>query len=837
MCGIVVRKKVMKNWWKSLSIGTKLSIPIQAMLVVILFFAHFWVMNHFNAGIIDEAKKRVEVSADGVINGMNMLMVTGMISDPENRRLFISKMGASENVKELRIIRAKQVQDQFGPGLPEEQVRDDLDIRAMTSKRPEFLIDEKMNPPTLRAVVPFITSTNFRGTNCLSCHHVKAGSVNGAASITIDLTNELNTIRHTQNMLMLGHIVLQILLFFSINWLIHRFLRPIVRLQSTMESMQHSGSTEQFVALEQEEGNRDEIGKLTVAFNQMSEALWLSEKAMKLSALIYDSNADAIVVTDEKNRIVDVNPAFTRITGYALDEVIGKDPNILKSGQHDVEFYREMWRAIQHNGRWYGEIWDKRKDGVIYVKELHITVLRRTDGSVYRYVAQFSDITEKKQKDELIHWQANYDQLTSLPNRRLLNDRLGHALAAGKRNALYGALMFIDLDKFKTLNDTLGHEYGDMLLIDVARRLKSCVREVDTVARIGGDEFVVLLESLSPDRESATQEAAHIAEKVRATLAQPYQLNNHEYHSSPSIGVYLYCGDNAESVNDVLKRADMAMYHTKDAGRNGVRFFDPLMQQSVETRAALESDLRRALPEGQLRLFYQIQLDLDQRPVGAEALIRWVHPERGMVSPAQFIPVAEGSTLILEIGRWVLDTACRQIAAWRDSEQTRNLVLAINISGQQFKQPDFVGEVAAAIGKYGIDPQRLKLELTESVALEDVDSVVEKMHALRQVLGVTLSLDDFGTGYSSLSYLKRLPLDQIKIDQSFVRDLKMGSSDAVMVKTIIDMAKNFGLNVIAEGVETEAQFDFLKENGCMAFQGYLFSKPVPIDQFEAMLVV
>lgn len=826
----------MRNWWNSLGIGIKLSIPIQAMLVIVLTFTQLWVMAHFKENILNGAEMRAKVSADGIINGMNMLMVTGMISAPENRRLFINKMGASENVKALRIVRAKQVQDQFGPGLPEEQVKDDLDRRAMTSKQPQFYLNEDRDAPTLRAVVPFIVSTNFRGTNCLTCHHVKAGSVNGAASITIDLTNELNVIKHTQTMLLLGQIALQILLFFSIHWLIRRFMGPIVKLQSTMESMELRGSMEQFVPLELKKGNLDEIGKLTAAFNRMSGALGDSEKSMKLSALIYDSNADAIVVTDESNLIVDVNPAFTRIAGYTLDEVIGKDPNILKSGHHDVKFYQEMWRAILNEGHWNGEICDKRKDGVIYIKDLHITVLRRSDGSVYRYVAQFSDITEKKQKDELIYWQANYDPLTSLPNRRLLNDRLGHALAASKRNGLYGALMFIDLDKFKTLNDTLGHEYGDMLLVEVAKRLKSCVRDVDSVARLGGDEFVVLLESLSSDSENATQESAQIAEKIRATLAAPYQLNQHEYHSSPSIGVYLCCGNNAdESADDMLKRADMAMYQAKESGRNAVRFFDPRMQQSVETRAALESDLRRAIPDKQLRLFYQIQLDLDLCPVGAEALIRWEHPARGMVSPAYFIPVAEGSPLILEIGRWVLDTACQQIAAWSHSEQTRNLVLAINISAQQFKQPDFVEQVSAMIQKYSIEPSRLKLELTESVALDDIDSVVEKMLALRQVLGVTLSLDDFGTGYSSLSYLKRLPLDQIKIDQSFVRDLTTDPSDAVMVKTIIDMAQNFGLNVIAEGVETEAQFNFLKENGCMAFQGYFFSKPVPIEQFEALL--
>jgi diguanylate cyclase (GGDEF)-like protein/PAS domain S-box-containing protein len=793
-------------------------------------------MNHFNEGVLDEAKRRVTVSADGVINGLNMLMLTGMISNPDNRRLFITKMGASENVKELRIIRAKQVQDQFGPGLPEEQVKDELDMRAMISKRPQFELDEDQNTPTLRAVVPFIVSTNFRGTNCLMCHHVEAGSVNGAASITIDLTNELTIIKRTQNILMLGHIVLQIMLFFSIYWLIQRVMRPIVKLQSTMASMQLSGSMEQFVAIEVEQGSRDEIGKLTVAFNQMFEALSDSEKSMKLAASIYQSNADAIVVTDENNLVVDVNPAFTLITGYKRAEVIGKNPRIMQSGKHDQEFYRQMWQAILNEGQWQGEIWDKRKNGEIYTKLAHINVLRRSDGSIYRYVAQFSDITEQKQKEELIYWQANYDQLTSLPNRRLFNDRLGHALAANKRNADCGALMYLDLDKFKTLNDTLGHDYGDMLLVEVARRLKSCVREVDTVARLGGDEFVVLLESLGSDIKDATQIAAHMAENIRSSLSAPYQLKDKAHHSSPSIGVCLIYGKN-ESADELIKRADMAMYQAKESGRNAVRFFDPQMQQSVETRAALESDLRLAVRDQQFQLYYQIQLDQEHNPVGAEAVIRWNHPVRGVISPTHFISVAEESSLILEIGHWVLDTACQQIAAWSHHEQTCDLVLAVNISARQFNRPDFVGQIAAMIQKHRIKPSRLKLELTESIALGDIDFIVAKMLELRQMQGITLSLDDFGTGYSSLSYLKQLPLDQIKIDRSFVRDITTDPSDAVIIKTIIDMAHNFGLNVIAEGVETEAQLALLKHYGCMAYQGFLFSKPVPIEQFEALLNV
>jgi diguanylate cyclase (GGDEF)-like protein/PAS domain S-box-containing protein len=824
----------MKNWWDSLNVATKLNIPIQVMLVVLLISAQFWEMEHIKKDILESAERRAEVSADGIINGLNMLMVTGMISNPDNRRLFIAKMGASERVKELRIVRAKQVQDQFGMGLPEEQAKDDIDRLAISTKKPQFITSENQINPTLRVVVPFIVSTNFRGTNCLMCHHVEVGSVNGAASITLDMTNEFQTIERRKGYLWMGQIMLQIFLFFTIRWLISRFMRPIVKLQSTMESMQAKGSMEDFVPIGLKKGDLDEIGKLTSAFNQMSGSLSESEKSMKLAASIYQTNAHAIMVTDEKNLIVDVNPAFTRITGYTFEEAIGNDPKLLQSGKHDQEFYQQMWHSIITEGNWEGEIWDRRKNGVIYPKQAHIHVLRRADGTVYRHIAQFSDITEKKQKDELIYWQANYDALTSLPNRRLLIERLERALIRAKRNNNFGALMFLDMDRFKSLNDTLGHEYGDMLLIEVAKRLKSCVRDGDTVARLGGDEFVVVVESISDFLEDASFIISNVAEKIRLALASPYQLNKFEYLTSPSIGVYLYGVEN-DSVNELIKRADMAMYQAKDSGRNAVRFFDPQMQELVNKRSALESDLQMAIPNNQFELFYQIQLDQDQRPIGAEALIRWNHPLNGLIPPGQFIPFAEGTPMILDIGHWVLDTACIQISIWSQQASTRHLVLAVNISAQQFKQPEFVDEVANMINKHGIDPSSLKLELTESVAVDDIDSVVMKMDALRKLVGVTLSLDDFGTGYSSLSYLKRLPLDQIKIDQSFVRDITIDPADEVMVKTIIDMAHNFGLNVIAEGVETEAHLSFLKKNGCKAFQGYLFSKPVPLVEFEELL--
>lgn len=443
------------------------------------------------------------------------------------------------------------------------------------------------------------------------------------------------------------------------------------------------------------------------------------------------------------------------------------------------------------------------------------------------------DITERKKNEEAIHALAFFDALTRLPNRRLLLDRLRAALSSSADSNHYGAVLFLDLDQFKTINDTLGYDYGDMLLVEVAERIRLCARDADTVARLGGDEFVILLEELDEHAEEASRKAALIAEKIRVGLTQSYQLLGSQQYSSTSIGVCLYRG-NEESVDALLKHADMAMYQAKDAGRNAVRFFDPAMQLAVETRAALAADMRNAVPEHQLHLLYQVQVDSERRAIGAEALVRWVHPSRGMVSPMQFIPVAEESSLILDIGGWVLDTGCRQLRDWAKSDLTSHLTLAVNVSAQQFKQHDFVEKVAALLRLHEIGASRLKLELTESVVLSNVTDVITKMHALK-ALGVRLSLDDFGTGYSSLSYLKQLPLDQIKIDQSFVRDMTTDPNDAVMVKTIIGLAKNFRLNVIAEGVETAAQLALLKEQGCVTYQGYLFSKPVPIEQFEALL--
>ncbi|MCK9354364.1 MAG: EAL domain-containing protein [Gallionella sp.] len=557
-----------------------------------------------------------------------------------------------------------------------------------------------------------------------------------------------------------------------------------------------------------------------------------AEDQMRIAAATFETH-EAIMITDADGNILRVNQAFEETTGYNAEDVLGKNPRILSSGRQDKDFYAEMWRQLKETGNWSGEMWDRRKSGQVYPKWLTITAVRNAQDETTEYVAIFSDITARKQAEEEIRNLAFYDVLTQLPNRRLLLDRLRLALSASARSQIHGAILFLDMDRFKVLNDTLGHDYGDLLLIEVAERIKHCVREMDTVARLGGDEFVVLIEELGKDAEESSRRVALIAEKIRMALTEPYRLKGNVHHSSPSIGVSLYRG-NVDLVETLLKQADMAMYQAKESGRNAVRFFDPAMQQAVETRAKLEADLRSAIPNRELRVHYQVQVDNEFRPLGVEALVRWQHPKRGMVSPAQFIPIAEESSLILDIGSWVLETACRQLAVWRNYKVTRDLTIAVNVSAAQFRQRGFVEQVVDELRAHGVDAARLKLELTESVVMSDVADVIAKMRALKEI-GVALSMDDFGTGYSSLSYLKQLPLDQIKIDQSFVRDIATDSSDAVMVRTILDLAENFGLNVVAEGVETDEQRLFLKRHGCEAYQGYLFSRPVPVEEFEKSL--
>ena len=556
-----------------------------------------------------------------------------------------------------------------------------------------------------------------------------------------------------------------------------------------------------------------------------------SEDALRVAAAAFESS-QGMVVSDAQRTILRVNKAFTRITGYTEEEAIGSKTNLLKSGRHDQAFYETMWRTIDRTGSWSGEIWNKRRNGEVYPEWLNITAVKGASGRVAHYVGTFNDITQRKEAEDRINELAYYDPLTHLPNRRLLMDRLHQTLAASLRNKQEGALLFVDLDHFKTINDTSGHDMGDLLLQEVAKRLATCTRDADTVARTGGDEFVVVLDGLSEIPEEAAAQAEIVGEKILSVLAEPYPIQGREIRSTPSIGITLF-GDQQGSIEELMKQADIAMYQAKSAGRNALRFFDPNLQAAIKARAILEADLRSGVAEGQFTLHYHPQVE-GGRVIGAEALIRWQHPERGMVSPAVFIPLAEETGLILPLGRWVLETACSQVAAWARRGDAAGLTVAVNVSAKQFNQSCFVQDVLSLINQTSVDPKRIKLELTESMLAENIEDVIRKMNTLKSH-GINFSLDDFGTGYSSLSYLKRLPLDQLKIDQSFVRDVLTDPNDAAIAKTIVALARSLGLAVIAEGVETVEQKDFLSEHGCHAYQGYLFSRPVPLKEFETLL--
>lgn len=557
-----------------------------------------------------------------------------------------------------------------------------------------------------------------------------------------------------------------------------------------------------------------------------------NEMELRIAATAFDSQ-EGMIVTDANNIILRVNSAFTTITGYTAEEVVGKSPRILQSGQHDAAFYTTMWESINTTGTWQGEVWNQRKNGEVFAEHLIITAVKDQNNLISNYVATLTDITLRKEAVNKIEQLAFYDPLTGLPNRRLLLDRLKLAFAASQRSGRQGALLFIDLDNFKILNDTFGHNEGDLLLQQVAQRLELCIRECDTVARLGGDEFVVMLEDLREQAIDAALQAEIIGHKIMDILNQPYLLGTHEYHSTPSIGVALFNGQE-QSSEELLKQADIAMYQAKTSGRNALRFFNQKMQASINARVSLEEDLRQGLKENQFILYYQPQVHQGGQIIGAEVLIRWQHPLRGMVSPAEFIPLAEETHLILPIGEWVLKTACAQLKIWQGNEHTRDLNLAVNISARQFHQTDFVVQVSQILKFNAINPRRLKLELTESLVLTDIDDTILKMNALRKI-GVRFSMDDFGTGYSSLSSLKKLPLDQLKIDQSFVRDIAINLDNTIIVETIIAMANKLNMECIAEGVETEAQRLFLEQHNCLLYQGYLFSRPLPIEQFELFM--
>ncbi len=578
------------------------------------------------------------------------------------------------------------------------------------------------------------------------------------------------------------------------------------------------------------ETHYDEQGKAfrsTGTVQDITE-LKLAEASLRLFASVFEQSGQAILITDSDKRILAVNPTFTHLTGYGIDEIRGKNPNILASGLTPAETYQAMWKGLNEAGYWQGEIVDRRKDGTHYPMWASISVVRDANDRITHYIASFTDISERKLVEEHICQLAYRDTLTSLLNRFSLRTQLEQVLAMAHRDHRALAVIFLDMDRFKTINDTLGHAVGDKLLITVAQRLRESVRESDIVARLGGDEFVVVLTEV----EDATA-VARLADKILHVLAQPYLIGKNELHSAASIGLAFY-PDDGEDGETLMKNADTAMYHAKSQGRNNIQFFTAEMNQAALKRLMLDQDLRVAVETRQFELHYQPQLNSrDGRIVGVEALVRWHHPRDGLISPAEFIPVAEETGLILQLGEWVLDEACRQLRAWRD-EGLADVTMAVNLSAHQLRSPVLLAQVARALEKHGLAGASLELEITETAAMHDPAASIRQLKALRD-LGVRLSIDDFGTGYSSLSYLKLLPIHTLKLDQSFVRDIETDSNDVAICTATIALAHNLGLAVIAEGVETEAQRLLLTWHQCDSMQGYLFSKPLPAEAALAFI--
>jgi diguanylate cyclase (GGDEF)-like protein/PAS domain S-box-containing protein len=556
-----------------------------------------------------------------------------------------------------------------------------------------------------------------------------------------------------------------------------------------------------------------------------------AEEAMRVAAISFDTH-EGILITDSENRIVRVNAAFCEISGYQEEEVLGEDPKIFQSGKQNRLFYKLFWERLREEGRWEGEVWNKRKSGEIYPIQTKVTNVENERGEVTHRVAIFSDITQQKRDEEEINKLAFYDPLTSLPNRRMLMMAVEHEMVQARRSGQQGGLIFLDLDHFKTINDSLGHGMGDLLLKKVATRLHGLIREVDMVSRLGGDEFVILISPDAENESDAANQALVVAEKIQSAINTPYDLDGFECHITTSIGIKLYPVDGDES-EILITNADTAMYRAKAEGRNAIRFYNSKMQEAADEWLSLKMDLHKAIENEEFELYFQCQNNREGKIIGAEALIRWQHPELGQISPVKFIPVAEQTGQIIEIGEWVIKAATSYLKQW-EGDNLELPHLGVNVSSHQFNQPNFVDNVRKSLEGSGVTPSSLMLELTEGVVVDRVDETIEKMNQLK-TLGVGFSIDDFGTGYSSLSYLKRLPLDQLKIDRAFVRDIATDPDDAVIVETIISMANHLRFGVIAEGVETEEQLDFLMGKGCREFQGYYFSKPEPADLFVKRL--
>jgi len=659
--------------------------------------------------------------------------------------------------------------------------------------------------PVLRYMQPMIMKEG-----CLKCHawtNIKVGDLRGATDVAIPLAPYYALEQKSRRVIFISHGSIWLLgscfiIFFSLRR--KMYLKNLHAQQAKLDNINQSLQTE------------------------IEERIH-AETQLRLTSNVFKHTSEAIVITDANSHIIDCNQAYTDVTGYTLAEIKGKNPNITSSGHHDKKFYLSMWKSINTSGSWTGEIWDRRKNGELYPQWLSVNSVKNENDEVSHYIGVFTDISHLKETEKKLENLAFIDVLTGLPNRHLFHDRLAHELSHAHRQKTKVTLFFIDLDQFKRVNDTLGHFIGDELLQEVAQRIKSCVRENDTVSRLGGDEFTIILTELfSP------QSITDIANKIIDAVSQPINLHDNELFVGASIGVSIY-PDDGENAQILIRNADAAMYHAKDNGRGNCQFFSEEINQRNQERHLIEKNLRQAIKNEEFELYYQPQIDISsEKIIGAEALIRWNDPQKGLISPLDFIPIAEENGMILEIGNWVFKQTCRYLRRCIDSEKTVDRI-AINLSAVQFKDEGLVDMIESVLKQENIPSNRIELEITESAIMENADEAIKILERL-SALDIKISIDDFGTGYSSLAYLKKFPVDKLKIDREFIKNLPDNNDDIVLTTTMIKLANSLGIDVLAEGAETKEQVEFLEKKGCQYVQGYYYSKPLPEDEFYKYLL-
>lgn len=788
------------------------AVILLSVIVAGIGFIH-WATLQQKKIAVDQAKDIAVSVHQMTLAGLTGMMITGTIA---LRPIFLDQIKETNYVESIKVFRSEAVTKQFGPGLEGESPTENDEHNVLRHGTSEFSVfKDKGDGERMRAVIPVIASENYLGKNCLFCHEVPAGTVLGAVSMEISLAKANATARSFGINALLAAAALCIPLGLMIWFFVTRLVsRPIQSMTAGLEQIAEGDIDEaKFLP----ERGKDEVGQATAAFNRVMAKAFELLKAQRLSRIVFDSSLEGITVTDAQSRIQMVNKAFTDTTGYLAEEVIGKTPALLKSGKQSKEFYEGFWKALQEKGEWRGEIWNRRKNGSVYAEWLSICAARNKRGDVEHYVAIFSDITERKEREESITFQAFHDALTKLPNRLLFRDRLDQALSQAKRHRQRTpAVMFLDLDRFKEINDTFGHDAGDMLLKEVAARLRSCVRSSDTVARLAGDEFTVLLPEIG-DEISANA----VAEKILSEMQKPIDLGPESRVVTTSIGIAMYPRDGRDA-ETLMKHADAAMYSVKGSGRAGLRFFTPELLGMPSRRAEMEARLAEAEVSRDFVLHYQPIIDLQSGLVhGQEALLRWRMPDGELLLPEDFLSLAEESGKVLKLGEWVLETACVKGREWQGEAP---VAIAVNLSATEFRRPDLVEMVRDTLKRTGVSPGCLELEFTEQLVMHDIEYSAHVMRALVEI-GIRVSIDDFGTGYSNLNALRRLPVSAVKIDRSLIAEHGGDQAGYVILTAIFGLAHALEVRIVAEGVETEDQLAVLRELACCRVQGNLLGAP------------